>query len=63
MFKAGENDGRHLACVPVSLRYILCGFPEVSRVREPAVELGQLLQHVGQLRERGPLTQVVSPAG
>lgn len=62
-FKCGVNDGRHLEHVPLPLRYILCRFPEVSRVRKPAVELGQLLQHVGQLRERGPLAQVVSPAG
>lgn len=30
---------------------------------EPAVELGQLLQHVGQLGEGGSLPQVVGPAG
>lgn len=51
-------------CVSVlPLQYILCGFPEVSRVRESAVELGQFLQHVGQLRECGSLAQVVRPAG
>lgn len=30
---------------------------------EPAVQLGQLLQHVGQLSEGGPVPQVVRPAG
>lgn len=48
---------------PSLLGYPLCRFPEVSRVRQPAVELRQLLQHVGQLGERRPLPQVVSPAG
>lgn len=43
--------------------YLLCRLPEVSRVGQPAVELGQLLQHVGQLGESRPLSQVVSPAG
>lgn len=32
-------------------------------MREPTVQLGQLLQHVGQLREGGPVPQVVRPAG
>lgn len=43
--------------------YLLCRLPEVSRVGEPAVQLGQLLQHVGQLSEGGPVPQVVRPAG
>lgn len=43
--------------------YLLCGLPEVSGVRQPAVQLGQLLQHVGQLGEGGPVPQVVGPAG
>lgn len=43
--------------------YLLCRLPEVSRVGQPAVEFGQLLQHVGQLGESWPLSQVVSPAG
>lgn len=43
--------------------YLLCRLPEVSRVGQPAVEFGQLLQHVGQLGEGGPLSQVVGPAG
>ena len=46
----------------VRLRYVLSGFPEVSGVGEPPVELGQLLQHVRQLGEGGPLPQVVRPA-
>lgn len=43
--------------------YLLCRLPEVSGVRQPAVQLGQLLQHVGQLGEGRPLSQVVRPAG
>lgn len=43
--------------------YLLCRLPEVSGVRQPAVQLGQLLQHVGQLGEGGPVPQVVGPAG
>ena len=43
--------------------YLLCRLPEVSGVRQPAVQFGQLLQHVGQLGEGRPLSQVVRPAG
>lgn len=43
--------------------YLLCRLPEVSGVRQPAVQLGQLLQHVGQLGESRPVPQVVRPAG
>lgn len=43
--------------------YLLCRLPEVSGVRQPAVQLGQLLQHVGQLGEGRPVPQVVRPAG
>lgn len=56
-------------CLFASLRpasvsgYLLCRLPEVSGVGQPAVEFGQLLQHVGQLGEGGPVSQVVRPAG
>lgn len=45
------------------LRYLLCRLPEVSRVRQPAVEFGQLLQHICQLGEGRPFPQIVRPAG
>lgn len=35
----------------------------MSRVGEPPVQLGQLLQHAHQQGEAGPLLQVESPAG
>lgn len=55
---------QHSSCVsPGRPGYLLCRLPEVARVREPAVQLGQLLQHVGQLSEGGPVPQVVGPAG
>lgn len=44
-------------------RYLLCRLPEVSRMRQSAVKLGQLLQHVGQLGERWPVSVVKRPAG
>lgn len=53
----------HRTFSPSRPGYLLCRLPEVSWVGEPAVQLGQLLQHVGQLGEGGPLPQVVGPAG
>lgn len=43
--------------------YLLSRFPEVPRVGEPPVQLGQFLQHVHQQGDAGPLLQVKSPAG
>ena len=45
-----------------SLGSVLGRLPEVSGVRESAVELGEFLQHLGQLGEGGPLSLVVRPA-
>lgn len=61
------REGRKLvssvSVVSLTGGYLLCRLPEVSGVRQPAVQLGQLLQHVGQLGEGGPVPQVVGPAG
>lgn len=57
----GPEALHHSACgLP---GYLLCRLPEVPWVGEPAVQLGQLLQHVSQLREGGSVPQVVGPAG
>lgn len=48
---------------PPALRYVLCGLPEVSRVRQPAVEFGEFLQHVRELGEGRPAVRVRGPAG
>lgn len=42
---------------------LLSRLPEVPRVGEPPVQLGQFFQHVHQQGEAGPLLQVESPAG
>lgn len=43
--------------------YLLSRLPEVPRVGEPPIQLGQLLQHFHQQGEAGPLLDVESPAG
>jgi len=47
----------------LTVEYLLCRLPEVSWVGQSAVEFGQLLQHVSQLGEGGPVSQVIRPAG
>lgn len=45
------------------LGYVLAGLPEVTRVGQPPVQLGQSLQHVGQLGEGHPVFSFLRPAG
>ena len=66
MSRADRVDGAPSptpGCRSVSEGYLLSRLPEVPRVREPPVQLGQLLQHVHQQGEAGPLLQVEGPAG
>lgn len=54
----------HVQCLHVlQPKYLLCRLPEMPGVGQPAIEFGQLLQHVSQLSEGGPFPQVVRPAG
>lgn len=45
------------------LGYILSRLPEVSGMRQPAVQLGKPLQHACQLGERWPVVCLGRPAG
>lgn len=45
------------------LGYILAGLPEVARVGQPPVQLGQSLQHFGQQGEGHPVFSSLRPAG
>lgn len=47
----------------LSYLYLLGCLPEVSGVRQPAVELREPLQHGGQQDEGGPVIGFMGPAG